>query len=96
MQYVYVLLNDKGDFYTGCASNLDKRMTEHVGGKSFYTKDRGEYKLIYNEACLNVKDGFSREKYLKSGQGKRNLKNRLKRYLEDNKEVALAWQKEVI
>lgn len=34
--------------------------------------------LIYFEACLNKADAYRREKYLKSGMGKRYLKNRLK------------------
>ncbi|PIY96439.1 MAG: excinuclease ABC subunit C, partial [Candidatus Kerfeldbacteria bacterium CG_4_10_14_0_8_um_filter_42_10] len=37
--------------------------------------------LIYYEACLNKDDAFARERYLKSGMGKRYLKNRLKRFL---------------
>ena len=36
------------------------------------------FKLIYFEVCLNSKDAFAREKYLKSGMGKRYIKNRLK------------------
>jgi hypothetical protein len=30
---------------------------------------------------MNKKDAFAREKYLKSGMGKKYIKNRLKRYL---------------
>lgn len=37
--------------------------------------------LIYYEACLNEQDARYREKYLKSGLGKRYLKNRLKSFL---------------
>ncbi|MCX6723502.1 MAG: GIY-YIG nuclease family protein, partial [Candidatus Staskawiczbacteria bacterium] len=36
---------------------------------------------IYYEACLNDGDARSREKYLKTGIGKRYIKNRLKRFL---------------
>lgn len=84
MQYVYVLENSLGDFYTGCTSDLNKRLKEHSSGQSTYTKHRGPYKLIYYEACLNPKDGYTREKYLKTAQGKRYLKNRLKGYLNNN------------
>lgn len=45
------------------------------------TKGRGPFKLIYYEACLNQQDAYTREKYLKSGMGKRYIKNRLKRFL---------------
>lgn len=83
MQYVYVLQNQSGQFYTGCTSDLKKRLVQHNTGKSEFTKYRGPYELIYYEACLNVKDAYAREKYLKTGMGKRYLKNRLKRYIID-------------
>ena len=47
------------------------------------TKSRIPLKLIYFEACLKMYDALAREKYLKSGMGKRYLRNRLKRYLGD-------------
>ena len=43
--------------------------------------DRYQWHLISNGACLNEDDAIKREKYLKSGMGKRYLKNRLKRFL---------------
>lgn len=45
------------------------------------TKNRGPFELIYYEACKNKTDAFVREKYLKTGMGKRYVKNRLKRFL---------------
>lgn len=35
-------------------------------------------KLMYSEAGLNQEDARAREKYLKSGMGKRYIRNRLK------------------
>lgn len=82
LTYVYVLRNTKsGRLYTGCTSDLRKRLLEHGSGKSAYTRGRGPYELIYYEACVNEKDAFVRGKYLKSGMGKRYLKNRNKRFL---------------
>ncbi len=82
MQYVYVLRSTKdGKWYTGCTENLRKRFSEHKVGKVLSTKGRGPFVLIYYEASLNAEDAFAREKYLKSGMGKRYLKNRLKRFL---------------
>lgn len=82
--YVYVLKSAKdGNWYTGCTSDLRKRLTEHNGGKSRYTKDRGPYELIYYEASLSKADAFARERYLKSGMGKRYIKNRLKIQFEE-------------
>jgi len=68
-------------WYTGCTDDLRKRFKLHNENKVFSTKGRGPFKLIYYEACLNQQDAFAREKYLKSGPGKRYLKNRLKRFL---------------
>ncbi len=82
MFYIYVIQSLKSDYwYTGYTDNLRKRFNQHNMDKSAYTKKRGPYKLIYYEACLNEEDARSREKYLKSGMGKRYLKNRLKRFL---------------
>jgi putative endonuclease len=81
MQYVYVVSNKSGQWYTGCTNDLKRRITEHNSGKSTYTKYRGPYDLIYYEASLSDKDAYTREKYLKSGMGKRYIKNRLKVYL---------------
>jgi len=82
MQYVYVLRNKQNKrWYTGCTSDLRKRFNEHNSSKNYSTKNQGKYELIYYEACINAKDAWSREKYLKTGMGKRYLKNRLKRFL---------------
>lgn len=67
--------------YTGYTADLRKRFKEHNDGKSTYTKQRRPYELIYYEACLNEEDAKAREKYLKSGRGKRYIKYRLKRFL---------------
>jgi putative endonuclease len=82
MFYTYVLKSLKnGKFYTGCTNDLRKRFLQHNSGKSVYTRVNGPYKLIYYEACGNQQDAFAREKYLKSGMGKRYVVNRLKRFL---------------
>lgn len=81
-QYVYVLKSIKsGKWYIGCTNDLRKRFIEHQNNKSTYTKGRGPFELIYYEASPNKLDGFAREKYLKSGMGRRFLNNRLKRFL---------------
>jgi putative endonuclease len=73
--------NKDNKWYTGCCADLRKRFKQHNEGKVTSTKGRGPFELIYYEACLNKEDAFAREKYLKSGMGKRYLKNRLKRFL---------------
>jgi len=80
--YTYVLKSVKdGKWYTGITEDLRKRFKEHNQNKVISTKGRSPFKLIYYEACLNRSDAASREIYLKTGMGKRYLKNRLKRFL---------------
>jgi putative endonuclease len=82
MFYVYILQSNKNKrFYTGFSNDLRKRFREHNNGKVSSTKSRGPFNLIYYEACLNEQDARSRERYLKTGTGKRFVKNRLKRFL---------------
>lgn len=80
--YVYVLLSEKDNrFYTGYTSNLKNRIKTHNDGKVVSTAGRLPLKLIYWEGCLNQQDATRREKYLKSGNGKIYLKNRLMNFL---------------
>src|SRR3989344_2857541 len=55
-----------------------KRILSHNAGKNSSTKRGVPWGIIYCEISLNRDDARAREKYLKSGQGRRYLKNRLK------------------
>jgi len=84
MYYVYILISGKdAKFYTGSTKDLKRRLNEHNNGRVDSTKDRLPLKLIYYEACIDEIDARAREKYLKSGMGKRYIRNRLKKYLKD-------------
>lgn len=79
MWFVYLLKSETtGKWYTGSTNNLRKRILQHNSGKNISTKHGIPWKIIYFEVGLNVNDARAREKYLKSGMGKRYLKNRLK------------------
>ncbi|MBI3290420.1 GIY-YIG nuclease family protein [Candidatus Microgenomates bacterium] len=79
--WVYVLESIKdGDKYIGYTSKFNRRIEEHNEGKSFATKFRLPFKLIYVEGCLNMDDAKRRENYLKTTQGRRFLGLRLKEY----------------
>ena len=81
MYYTYVLRSKKDNkFYTGWTKDLERRLEEHNAGKNFSTKYRTPLEVVYYEACLNEDDAKQREKYLKSGIGKRYLKHRLRRW----------------
>ncbi len=82
MYYVYVLLDKNGNFYIGYSKDLRKRIEEHEQGLVFATKSKLPVVLIYYEACVNKYDAVKREKYLKSGPGRKFLKNRIKQYFK--------------
>ena len=68
-------------FYRKLWRNITSNYWHNNDGRSAYTKKHVPYKLVYYEACVNEGDAKSRETYLKSGMGKRYLKNHLKRFL---------------
>jgi putative endonuclease len=84
MHYVYLLFSAKDSkFYTGTTNDLKRRLKEHNSGNVKSTRNRRPLQLIYYEACLNEDDVKHREIYLKSGMGKKYIRNRLRRYLEN-------------
>ena len=79
--YTYVIQSKKdSNFYTGFTRDLRRRLQEHNKGKTVSNKWRLPFKLIYYEACLDIEDAKRRERYLKSGIGKKFIKMRLKKY----------------
>ncbi|MEK9143571.1 MAG: GIY-YIG nuclease family protein [Patescibacteria group bacterium] len=80
--YVYVLESQQNkSFYIGSTENLVRRVKEHNLGLNRSTKPYIPWKLIYYEASLNEQDAKRREMYLKTSQGGRLLKRRVKEYL---------------
>jgi putative endonuclease len=83
MFYVYLLhsVTDEG-FYIGYSTDLKRRLSEHKQGASVATRHRGPWKLIYYEAYTERRDAEGRERYLKSGGGRRFLRRQLRHYLK--------------
>ena len=82
MFYVYLLHSTKDNgFYIGYSTDLKRRLLEHTRGASLATKSRGPWKLIYYEAYTEREDAEGREKFLKSGAGRRFLRTQLRHYL---------------
>ncbi|PIS05616.1 MAG: excinuclease ABC subunit C [Candidatus Buchananbacteria bacterium CG10_big_fil_rev_8_21_14_0_10_42_9] len=81
MFYNYIIQSKKNKIlYSGFTSDLKNRIKEHNQGRNKSTKENRPCELIYYEACLSRKDATRREKYLKTTQGRRLLKIRLKDY----------------
>ncbi|MFA5841174.1 MAG: GIY-YIG nuclease family protein [Candidatus Paceibacterota bacterium] len=82
--YVYILESKQdGELYIGCTNDLKKRIKEHNNGLVFSTKIKKPYRIIHYEAFLNKKDAFLREKWLKTGWGRNQIKKNLENYLAD-------------
>lgn len=81
--YVYILYSFKDNkLYIGFTNNLKRRLAEHAKGLVVATKNRTPVKLIHYEYFINEKDAKAREKFLKSGYGRKQFKEILKNTLE--------------
>ena len=88
MFYTYVIQSKKNcEIYIGFTSDLRQRLTEHNQGLNFSTKRYMPWKLIYYEVCLEQSDATRRENYLKTTQGGRLLKRRIKDYLYKSRKI---------
>ena len=84
MFYVYILKSDTcAELYIGCTNNLQRRIEEHNSEMVESTKRKGPYKLIHYEAFLHQQDAFARERYLKTGWGRKFIKKNLHYYFHD-------------
>ena len=82
--YVYILLSLKDlKFYIGFTTDLKKRLIEHAGGLVVSTRIRRPFKLICYEYFINKEDAKTRERFLKSGFGRKQLKLALKKTLAE-------------
>ncbi len=82
--YVYILfsLKDRG-LYIGYSTDLKKRLLQHAKSQVIATKLRTPFLLIHYEYFINITDAKAREKFLKSGFGRNQLKQILKRTLKN-------------
>jgi len=78
MYYTYVLksLTDS-ILYIGFTEDLKKRLDEHNNGSVESTRNRIPFCLTYYEACLDKEKALKREKYFKTGFGRKFLKSRI-------------------
>jgi len=86
MYYIYVLFSEKDkQLYIGYTDNLKNRFEKHQNGFVRATKFRLPVGLIYYEAYLKSSDAKRREKFLKGGKGRGELKIQLKDILTELK-----------
>ena len=81
MFYVYVSHSKKDlGLYIGYSTDLRRRLKEHKNGASLAMSYRGPWNLIYYEASLDEADAIGRQRYLKSGGGRKLLRSQLRNY----------------
>lgn len=72
---VYVLRSDKNSKrYVGFTSkDPDVRLNEHLTGSNKWTRQNGPFTIIHAEIFSEKTEAMKREKFLKSGQGRKWL-----------------------
>jgi putative endonuclease len=83
MNYVYILHLNNNTLYTGTTGDLKRRYSEHGFGKVESTKHKRPLELIFYEAYLRKSDAERRERFLKTTEGKRLLKQQLRDILKE-------------
>lgn len=79
MWYVYILQSLKDSrTYIGYTHNLEERLKIHNFGRVKATRYRCPFKLLYYEKRDSLKEVKHREKYWKSGSGRRRLEKYFK------------------
>jgi putative endonuclease len=79
MYFVYVLGNAATQkHYTGFTTDLVQRLGQHNSGVTKSTKNRGKWELIYWEEFASRSEAVCRERFLKSGQGREELRRILR------------------
>ena len=77
MYYVYILLLKSNNLYAGYSADLKTRINYHLSGKVKSTKGK-VIKLLHYEAYLLETDAIRREKFLKTTEGKRLLRQQIR------------------
>ena len=84
MYYTYILFSLKDNkLYIGYTNNLKRRFKQHSSGLVEATKHRLPLKLIHYEYFLSKDEAKQREKYLKGGNGRKEIKVLLFKTLEN-------------
>ena len=80
--FAYVLLCENGTLYRGYTNDLEKRFATHRAGKGAkYTRMYKPVEIVYHEEFETKIEAIKRERYFKSADGKRWLKENLARSL---------------
>ena len=79
--FVYAIYNPQNDkIYIGQTVDLVARLSQHNDSsfKKFTSRYSGNWTLVYKESFRSRSEAIKREKQLKSYQGRRFVKNKIK------------------
>jgi len=77
--YVYVLKSktDQKRYY-GCTKDIGRRLKKHNDGNVKSTRNRRPFILEYFEIVDNLEEALKRERYFKSGFGRKYVERKIK------------------
>jgi len=78
MYYAYILKLSNGNLYTGSSSNIKQRLLEHTSEKVKSTAHKRPVKLLHFEVYTLKSDAQRRERFLKTTEGKRLLRQQIR------------------
>lgn len=68
--YVYILKSQKGTFYVGSTSDLEKRLRQHQGGHTQTTRNRNIFELVFAQEFVDLPEARRIERKIKSWKRK--------------------------
>jgi len=77
MNWVYVILSSEGYRYIGSTTDLEKRLFQHQNHLAGWTKRGTNWKLIYLEEFETYPEARKRERWMKTGTGRKYLDQKL-------------------
>jgi len=71
---VYVLRSGTGKHYVGMSEDVSRRLRQHNAGEVKSTKSGRPWAILYEERAEGMEKARVRERYWKSGAGRRKLR----------------------
>lgn len=76
MYFVYAIKSlNRNYIYVGMTENILVRFHQHNNGKEKTTKPYSPFELIFTMECENIVEARKWEKFYKTSEGKRRLRN---------------------
>ncbi|OGU27710.1 MAG: hypothetical protein A2057_02560 [Ignavibacteria bacterium GWA2_35_9] len=70
--WIYILKCSDGSYYTGCTTNLERRIQEHNFKRyDGYTSTRLPVKLVYSQQFSDINDAIAAERKIKGWSRKK-------------------------